>query len=44
MQRFVTAVFSHETNTFTSIQTPIEDFGRFTGGHGPVAGEAALAA
>lgn len=44
MQKFVTAVFSHETNTFTPIQTPIEDFGLFCGGNGPVTGEAAVAA
>lgn len=44
MQRFVTAVFSHETNTFSSIQTPLEAFGRFSGGNGPVSGDAALAA
>ena len=44
MQRFVTAVFSHETNTFSSIPTPLEAFGRFSGGKGPVSGDAALAA
>jgi microcystin degradation protein MlrC len=44
MQRFVTAVFSHETNTFSPIQTPLEAFGRFSGGNGPVSGDAALAA
>ena len=44
MQRFVTAVFSHETNTFSSIPTPQEAFGRFSGGKGPVSGDAALAA
>ena len=38
MQRFVTAVFSHETNTFSSIPTPLEAFGRFSGGKGPVQG------
>ena len=43
MQRFVTAVFSHETNTFSSIQTPLEAFGRFSGGNGPVSGDVALA-
>ena len=32
MKRFVTAVFSHETNTFSSIQTPLKSFGRFSGG------------
>ena len=44
MQRFVTAVFSHETNTFSSIPTPLEAFGRFSGGKGPVSGDAAVAA
>jgi len=44
MKRFVTAVFSHETNTFSSIPTPLEAFGRFSGGKGPVSGDAALAA
>jgi len=44
MQRFVTAVFSHETNTFSSIETPLEAFGRFSGGKGPVSGDAAVAA
>lgn len=44
MQRFVTAVFSHETNTFSPIPTPLEAFGRFSGGAGPVMGDAALAA
>ena len=43
-QRFVTAVFSHETNTFTSIPTPMEAFGRYSGGNGPVSGEDAVAA
>ena len=42
MQRFVTAVFSHETNTFSSIPTPLEAFGRLSGGAGPVSGDAAL--
>jgi microcystin degradation protein MlrC len=44
MQRFVTAVFSHETNTFSSISTTLESFGRFSGGKGPVSGDAALTA
>ena len=44
MKRFVTAVFSHETNTFSSIPTPMEAFGRYTGGTGPVSGDEALAA
>jgi len=43
MQRFVTAVFSHETNTFSSLPTPLSDFGRFSGRNGAVTGEAALA-
>ena len=34
MRRFVTAVFSHETNTFSSIPTPLNAFGLFTGGNG----------
>jgi microcystin degradation protein MlrC len=42
MQRFVTAVFSQETNTFSSVPTPLEAFGRFSGRNGPVSGEAAL--
>ena len=44
MKRFVTAVFSHETNTFSSIPTPLKSFGRYSGGDGPVSGEAALSA
>ena len=45
MKRFVTAVFMHETNTFSPIPTPWEAFGRRTGPHaGPVAGAAAFAA
>lgn len=44
MQRFVTAVFMHETNTFSSIPTPLSDFGRYSGYNGPVTGEAAMAA
>ncbi|MBT6086830.1 MAG: ABC transporter substrate-binding protein, partial [Rhodospirillaceae bacterium] len=44
MKRFVTAVFSHETNTFSSIQTPLKSFGRFSGGNGPVSGDAAISA
>ncbi len=44
MKRFITAVFSHETNTFSSIPTPLNAFGLFTGGNGPVSGGAALKA
>ncbi len=44
MQRFVTAVFSHETNTFSPLPTPLSDFGRYSGRRGPVTGNAALAA
>jgi microcystin degradation protein MlrC len=44
MKRFVTAVFSHETNTFSSIPTPLESFGRYSGGNGPVSGDAAIVA
>lgn len=44
MQRFVIAVFSHETNTFSPIPTPLSAFGRYTGRQGPVSGDAALAA
>jgi len=44
MKRFVTAVFSQETNTFSSLPTPLAAFGRFTGGQGPVAGDVACEA
>ena len=44
MKRFVIAVFSHETNTFSSIPTPLKSFGLFTGGNGPVLGDEALKA
>ena len=44
MMRFVTAVFSHETNTFSSIPTPLDSFGLFTGGNGPVSGDTAISA
>lgn len=44
MKRFVTAVFLHETNTFSPIPTPLSAFGRYTGRNGPVAGATALAA
>ena len=43
-KKFVCAVFSHETNTFSPVPTPFEAFGRFTGGTGPVSGEAAVKA
>ena len=42
MKRFVTAVFKHETNTFSPIPTPLESFGRYAGERGPVYGEDAL--
>lgn len=44
MNRFVTAVLKHETNTFSPIPTPLEAFGRYAGGQGPVYGDEALAA
>ena len=44
MKRFVTALFSHETNTFSSILTPLSAFGLYTGGNGPVSGDVAMAA
>lgn len=44
MKRFVTAVFSHETNSFSSIPTPLAAFGRYNGAAGPVSGGAAVAA
>ena len=44
MQRFVTAVVKHETNTFSPIPTPLAAFGRYGPKPGPVAGEEALAA
>ena len=43
MKRFVTAVFMHETNTFSPVPTPIGAFGRYAGESGPVYGEEALA-
>ena len=42
MQRFVTAVVKHETNTFSPVPTPLSAFGRYAPQHGPVSGEAAL--
>lgn len=42
MKRFVTAVFKHETNTFSPIPTPLEAFGRYAGERGPVYGDDAL--
>ena len=44
MKRFVTAVFKHETNTFSPIPTLLEAFGRYAGEHGPVYGDDALEA
>ena len=44
MQRFVTAVMSHETNTFSPVPTPLEAFsGRGADGDGPLAGAIAIA-
>ena len=43
MKRFVTAVFKHETNTFSPVPTPIAAFGRYAGESGPVYGEETLA-
>ena len=43
MQRFVTAVMRHETNTFSPVPTPLEAFsGRGADRGGPLAGEAAI--
>ena len=42
MKRLVTAVFSHETNTFSPISTPLKSFGVYTGGNGPVSGDPAI--
>ena len=42
MQRFVTAVVKHETNTFSPIPTPLSAFGRYGPQAGPVYGEDAL--
>ena len=44
MQRFVTAVFKHETNTFSPMPTPLEAFGRYDADPGPAYGAAAVAA
>jgi microcystin degradation protein MlrC len=44
MKRFITALMSHETNTFSSIPTPLSAFGLYTGGNGPVSGDRAMAA
>ena len=44
MKRFVTALVAHETNTFSSIPTPLSAFGLYTGGNGPATGNAAMAA
>ena len=41
LKKIVCAVFSHETNTFSPIKTPFVDFGRDTGGAGPVSGDTA---
>lgn len=42
MKKFVCAVFSHETNTFSPVPTLYEEFGRYTGGGGPTSGEKAI--
>lgn len=42
MKKFICAVFSHETNTFSPVETPFAEFGRFTGGTGPVSGATAI--
>ena len=41
-KKFVTAVLSHETNTFSPISTPLSSFGQFSGGDGPVTGDLAF--
>jgi microcystin degradation protein MlrC len=42
LRKFICAVFSHETNTFSPVETPFADFGRFTGGTGPVSANIAI--
>ena len=42
MERFVTAVVKHETNTFSPIPTRLEDFGHRGPAPGPIYGEVAL--
>ena len=44
MLRFVTAVFRHETNTFSPLPTPLSSFGLRRPGQGPPSGDAAIAA
>ncbi len=44
MKRFVTAIFRHETNTFSPLPTPLEAFDFVSGGGEPAGGEAAVAA
>ena len=44
MQRFVAAVFKHETNTFSPVSTPISTFGRVSASKGPVEGQNAIEA
>ncbi len=44
MKRFVTAVFRHETNTFSPLPTPLAAFDFIAGGGEPTGGEAAVAA
>jgi microcystin degradation protein MlrC len=44
MQRFVTAVMCHETNTFSPVPTPLKAFsGRDANAEGPLAGANAIA-
>jgi microcystin degradation protein MlrC len=43
MKRFVTAVFKHETNTFSPVLTPLEAFDRYYADSGPKFGATALA-
>ena len=40
--RYVLAGMSHETNTFSPQPTPLEKFGRYSGGDGFLAGQAAI--
>ena len=42
MRKFVVACLRHETNTFSPIPTPLESFGRGSGGTGPAEGQQAI--
>lgn len=44
MRRFVTAVFRHETNTFSPVPTPLDAFGRHGASRGPISGMDAVRA